>query len=79
MLKHRENEKLFLTSVLSANTIVNISIAVKCVQLTEELNLGLAPALLWVILSVSEVFYNLLLIFFTIFPIMRTISMNKFF
>ena len=44
-----KNEKLFLTSVLSANTIVNISIAVKCVQLTEELHLGLAPALLWVI------------------------------
>mgnify|MGYP001278845533 CR=1 FL=1 len=44
-----KNEKLFLTSVLSANTIVNISIAVKCVQLTEELHLELAPALLWII------------------------------
>ena len=46
-----KNEKLFLTSVLSANTIVNISIAVKCVQLTTELihHLDLADYLLWII------------------------------
>ena len=46
-----KNEKLFLTSVLSANTIVNISIAVKCVQLTTELihYLHLPAYLLWII------------------------------
>ena len=46
-----KNEKLFLTSVLSANTIVNISIAVKCVQLTKEFSLEalLSPVLVWVI------------------------------
>ena len=46
-----KNEKLFLTSVLSANTIVNISIAVKCVQLTKEFHLEVlfTPVFVWVI------------------------------
>ena len=51
-----KNEKLFLTSVLSANTIVNISIAVKCVQLTTELihHLDLADYLLWMVLGMES-------------------------
>ena len=45
------NEKLFLTSVLSANTVVNISIAVLAAQFThEELGyLEISPYLKWVI------------------------------
>ena len=47
-----KNEKLFLTSVLSANTIVNISIAVICVQLTKDFfhtDDMLNPFLLWIL------------------------------
>ena len=45
------NEKLFLTSVLSANTVVNISIAVLSAQFThEELDyLKISPYLKWII------------------------------
>ena len=44
------NEKLFLTSVLSANTVVNISIAVLAAQFTHEhLDLGIPDGLKWVI------------------------------
>ena len=44
------NEKLFLTSVLSANTVVNISIAVLSAQFTHEhLVLEIPAGLKWVI------------------------------
>tara|TARA_B100002052_G_C15862489_1_gene590775 strand:+ start:60 stop:1298 length:1239 start_codon:yes stop_codon:yes gene_type:complete len=43
------NEDLFLTSVLIANTVVNISIAVKCIQLTADLDFGIPKYLIWTI------------------------------
>ena len=45
-----KNEKLFLTSVLSANTVVNISIAVIAAKLTDDrLDLSIPFYLKWII------------------------------
>ena len=62
-----KNEELFLTSVLIANTVINISIAVICIKLTQNFNLDNIPKyLIWII----EIFFVglLILLFGEILP-----------
>lgn len=62
-----KNEELFLTSVLIANTVINISIAVICIKLTQSFNLDNIPKyIIWII----EIFFVglLILLFGEILP-----------